>query len=145
MYRGHSSARVGPKLFCVCLLSAERDRDDWSGALFDHAKDLYGLIHARFILTSRGMVKMVSVCHQDRFQTSRAMLRQRSPRSCTKTTRLYTKVGSGFTEQACLVAESHSSMTLIRVLLPVVFAWLCAPLTFFAAAQVRGPGIRPLS
>ncbi|KAA0146389.1 hypothetical protein FNF29_08075 [Cafeteria roenbergensis] len=38
---------------------SERDREDWSGALFEHARDLYGLIHARFILTSRGMLKML--------------------------------------------------------------------------------------
>lgn len=46
---------------CLELLldaAAGSDRDDWDGPLFEHARDLFGLIHQRFILTTRGLAMM---------------------------------------------------------------------------------------
>jgi hypothetical protein len=39
--------------------NSEEEPDDWSGELLTSARDLYGLIHARFILTTRGLQLMV--------------------------------------------------------------------------------------
>lgn len=40
-------------------LLAEESRRHWNGDLFENTRDLYGLIHARFILTTRGLSMMV--------------------------------------------------------------------------------------
>jgi len=38
----------------------ESEPEDWTGPLYAHTRDLYGLIHARFILTARGMNAMLA-------------------------------------------------------------------------------------
>lgn len=42
-----------------CGSDSDPEPAEWSGRLYKHARDLYGLIHARFILTGKGMAHMV--------------------------------------------------------------------------------------
>lgn len=59
------------------------DRDSWRGDLFEPCRDLYGLIHARYIVTGRGLEQMV-----------RSALKTRSPH-CTLTDARVVAVGQG--------------------------------------------------
>mmetsp|Transcript_10764 Transcript_10764/g.25680 ORF Transcript_10764/g.25680 Transcript_10764/m.25680 type:complete len:259 (-) Transcript_10764:90-866(-) len=57
---------------CLELLldaAAGSDRDDWDGPLFEHARDLFGLIHQRFILTTRGLAMMAQKYEEGDFGT----------------------------------------------------------------------------
>lgn len=40
---------------------SDPEPDEWTGPYFSAAKDLYGLVHSRFIITDKGMQQMVCV------------------------------------------------------------------------------------
>lgn len=49
-----------------CGSDSDPEPEEWSGNLYTNARDLYGLIHARFILTNKGMNLMAAKfaqCH----------------------------------------------------------------------------------
>lgn len=50
-----------------CGSDSDPEPAEWSGRLYKHARDLYGLIHARFILTGKGMAHMAAKYHERQF------------------------------------------------------------------------------
>lgn len=53
---------------------SDPEPEEWTGSYFNSAKDLFGLIHARFIITEKGMNMMVKLYEQDIFGTCPRML-----------------------------------------------------------------------